>query len=134
MSDIRKARDIFYQHRPSAPPQPAAPGPTKTAHGGSDPSAIDPRVPEFANLRNFQRALMRQITDAGFRQRFMADSNVVMDEYPMAPEWKRRLEGCNQERVGHMAFKWPETVRNTKDVEEDLKRIEWRAWAAQSNW
>jgi hypothetical protein len=134
MSDIRKAREIFYRHRPSTPPgaAPSSAAPAVTVAAGGD--GIDPLAPQFSNLRSYQRAVMRQITDAGFRQRFKADSCIVMDEYPMSPEWKSRLEGCNQDRLGHMAVKWPETEKVEKEIEEDLKRLEWRAWAAQNAW
>jgi len=44
------------------------------------------------------------------------------------------LEGCNQERLGRMAIKWPETERSAQEIAEDLKRMEWRAWAAQNEW
>jgi uncharacterized protein len=133
MSDIRKARDIFYKHRPITPPA-AAPTSQTVIPPGAGGDGIDPLAPEFSNLRSYQRAVMRQITDAGFRQRFKADSSIVMDEYPMSPDWKSRLEGCNQDRLGHMAVKWPETEKVEKEIEEDLKRLEWRAWAAQNEW
>ncbi|MBL8852053.1 MAG: DUF692 domain-containing protein [Planctomycetaceae bacterium] len=134
MSDIRKARDIFFKHRPATPPTAAATTPAPTAADEAPSRAINALDPAVANLRSFQRAIMRQITDVNFRQQVAADSNLVLKDYPMTPDWKSRWEGCNQDRLKRMAIKWPETIKVQKDLEEDLKRVEWRAWAAQNSW
>lgn len=114
MGDIRRARETFYKYRPEN-----APGANPPWH-----DLVMPDVPEvsfddpkFSGLRNFQRALFSQITG---------------DAQPKAldPEWKKRLDACDQKRVGEMRDLWSDIERSQKQLEDEYRRMEWEMWAA----
>jgi hypothetical protein len=126
MEDIRKARDIFYQIRSEKPPE-SVPAPV-------DETAITPRLPdhtapEFADLRSFQRAVLKAITDDSFRERIFSDPHLAAAEFPMDEQWIRRLGQCA--KLDEMAMNWKETERLDREDEERFRQWEWSQWAAQ---
>lgn len=129
MKDIRTARSIFSKHRPLQPP--AENAPQTAASEESTPPALALDAPEFANLRSFQRAIMRQITDPNYRRRVAENPNVVQQEYPMSADWQARWASCDQGAIGHMARVWPRTKKEKEAIAQELKRLEWQLWASQ---
>lgn len=144
MKDVRTARSIFYEHRPERAPETPAAAAGKSSSAGQStaeqaaatedaPGEPDPLDPEFANLRSYQRALMRQITDADFRAELEGNPDVVRETYPMEEDWLQRWQGCQGEHVDRMARKWPATVKRNRQMAEELPQLEWRAFALESS-
>lgn len=129
MPDVRTARSIFYEHRPDSPPD--TPNTEAENQTPTENAEVDPKDPEFADLRSFQRAIMGQITDKDFRQEVTQDPSAVQKYYPMSPQWQQRWQGCSQEPIGLMAKKWPKTVQRNQEMKIELQQLDWGAWASQ---
>lgn len=128
MADVRKARDIFYQHRPSEPPPKDAPANDDLPAEVPTP---DPDDPEFADLKSYQRAVLAQITDPEFRGRVDEDPDFVQQRYPMAPDWQQRWQSCNQFEIEEYASTWPRMKQFQEGMDDAQKRLEWQMWAQQ---
>ena len=130
LDDIVRAREIFYQHRPSEPDGEigsvaATEGITTTA------TTIDPLDERFANLRSYQRAVLGQVTDPEFARAIADSPDAVQQQFPMSPEWQTRWQGCDQRHIKMMTRKWPETLKRNQELEQELKRLEWQMWSRQ---
>lgn len=127
MKDIRKAREIFYEIRPANPPEVIG---HKTNPGAAPNGAPDHTAARFADLRGFQRAVLKAITDDEFRSRISTDPSVAASEFPMHDKWLGRFGNCT--KLDQMAMNWKETERLDREDEERFRRWEWSQWAAQT--
>ena len=93
LRDLRRAKEIFYRFRPSQPdPQlPCWMHPGQTPVGDDGVDAFESE--QFADLRNFQRAMIHIIRDKSYRKQFVADPDVIQENYPMGKAWQDRLAG-----------------------------------------
>ncbi len=127
LEDVRRAREIFYRHRPSEPP---AAGPNLELQPPRRPDRFpDPATTEFANLRNFQHALLREITDDHFRLQIRWDDETVRRLYSMSDEWFQRWRDCPRDRIDYLAEVWEVCEREQQQSDERFRRWEWSNWA-----
>lgn len=127
MHDIRKAREIFYSHRPVvAPTRPTIPFPV------ADTQAPDPLEPGFAGLRSYQRALMGRIARPGFREAFLQDAPEAVLEYGLTdPLWFQRLVESDGRSIRHFEESWDYFQKEDEEVAKEYERREWAQWAEQ---
>lgn len=127
IADIRKAREIFYRHRPSeAPPRPFA------VFEDAEVPSPDPNGGEFAGMRSFQRALMGRIADPEFRRQFLVNAPEAVKRFGVDDrEWFRRLVDCPGEHIHHFEEAWDYFQKEDQQVAEEYERREWVAWAKQ---
>lgn len=127
MHDIRRAREIFYAHRPlQAPSRPAMPF---TATGAPAP---DPLAPAYAGLRGYQRALMGRITRPDFRAAFLREAPEAVAEYGLTdPLWFRRLLDSDGRSIRHFEESWDYFQKEDEEVAKEYERREWAQWAEQ---
>jgi uncharacterized protein (UPF0276 family) len=122
MADVRRARDLFYRHRPASPaiqPQATmAPGQT-----GKAANAEDNAEPKFAELRALQDALLRHI--AGEEQDHLSD-----DSKP--PAWPQRLRACDGARLRMMREKYQRVESRAREEAREYRAFEWQQWLRQS--
>ena len=126
MADVRKAREIFYEIRPNKLPEVSV---------EADPEVGKRPIPDaedsqFADLRNFQRATIRSITDDDYRGMASSTPEKVSQEFPMAQEWIDRFAKCD--KLDSMAHSWKETDRYNREDAERFRQWEWNQWAMQS--
>lgn len=126
MQDVRRAREIFYRHRPEKPPAEDAVEPTAKPANVEPP---DPDSPHFADLRNFQRALLREITDDDFRVAARVDPQAARADFPMSDDWFARWTGCSAEQLDHLAEVWQDCNRGDEENDEQFRKWEWAQWA-----
>lgn len=96
INDVCLAREIFQKHRA---PQPT--GPLPVFDSPNNVSFPDPE--EFADLRDFQRAIISRLSGG--------DPVKIHN-----PEWARRFENCNPHAIDHVA-------RNFIEKRKFLERI-----------
>lgn len=127
MRDIRKAREIFYAHRPAEPPSREA-GPFI----GSDAIPPNPLAPEFAGLRGYQRALMGRIARPAFREALLRNAPEAVAEYGLADSlWFRRLVESDSRSIRHFEESWDCFQKEDEEVANEYEKREWAQWAAQ---
>ena len=127
MTDIRKAREIFYTHRPAeAPEYLPVESPSRTV------PAPDPMAPEFAGFRSFQRALMGRIADPSFRKEFRENAPHAVRRYELTdPEWFQKLLDCPGKHIHEFEEAWDYFRKEDKEIEKEYEQREWAAWANQ---
>lgn len=132
MTDIRKAREIFYSHRPFDAPQRHLSG------GEFQPvAAPDFREADYAGLRGYQRALMGRIADPDFRKAFRDDAPEAVRRYELTdPEWFERLVDSDGRSMHHFEESYDYFQEEDKQVAKQYENREWAAWANQlgSGW
>jgi uncharacterized protein (UPF0276 family) len=127
MRDIRRAREIFYSHRPLV-----APGRASTSFTGEEVTAPDPHAPVFAGLRSYQRALMGRIARPGFREAFLQNAPEAVIEYGLTdPLWFRRLVESDGRSIRHFEESWDYFQKEDEEVAKEYERREWAQWAEQ---
>lgn len=128
IEDIRRAREIFYRHRPSVPC-----GPPQLFDGPPQAEAQDPLAPQFQDLRAFQRALIARLTDPEFRVAFDRDpAGTLTQRFGLrSPNWVQRLSDCDRKAIRKLVDTWPEYREEHHLDEQDYEQREWQAWAAQ---
>lgn len=127
MNDIRRAREIFYSHRPLVAPL-RAPAPL----GETGITAPDPLAAEFAGLRSYQRALMGRIARPDFRAAFLQDAPEAVLEYGLTdPLWFRRLVESDGRSIRHFEESWDYFQKEDEEVAKEYERREWAQWAEQ---
>ena len=126
MEDIRKAREIFYTHRPEKlPSNDSEEGPLPTEMK-SKPIKSD----RFEELRGFQRCLMAWITSLRYREFFDREPRAAAAEYGLHdPEWIRRVQDCDRDSLEKLAYSWDQIQKDDEMVDEQYKNREWEAWA-----
>jgi len=127
MEDVRKAREIFYELRPQSSPDESQ-IPQEISH--NEEELFDETAGEFDNLRSFQGAILRAITDDDFRKRTDSDPKLVCELFPMEDDWVARFAGC--EKLDQKAMSWKENERLDHEDEERLRQWEWSQWATQT--
>jgi hypothetical protein len=126
--DLKLAGQIFYKHRPKKVPD-GPPASDKVAPVNARVLPIEPDDPKFADLRNFQLAMIRVILDKPFRKEFIARPSLVQQEYPMASTWMERLAACGRRHYDMLHKKWHNHGQMERDRDERVRRMEWAAWA-----
>lgn len=126
MRDLRRAREIFYTHRPLAAPE------RKAALPVAEAPAPDPLAPEFAGLRSYQRALMGRISDPGFRVAYREDASTAAASYGLVdPLWLRRLTDGEARSMRHFEESWDAFRKEDEVVARQYEKREWAQWAEQ---
>lgn len=128
LADIRKAREIFYKHKPETPPE------RSPIVMGEDPLQGEPdfESSEFADLRAYQRSMMARITSDEFRKEFQENPAAATARFGLTdPEWIRRLTDSDGKSMWHFQESWDYFKEDDKQVEEDYKKREWAMWAKQ---
>jgi len=126
MTDIRKAREIFYTHRPAE-----APPVGKVPFVDRDISP-NPDAPEFAGMKSFQRALMGRIANPPFRDQFLENAPEAVKQYGVTdPEWFQKLVDCDGRLVHEFEEAWDYFKKEDEQVAKEYEDREWAAWANQ---
>jgi len=130
MTDMQKAREIFYELRPDTAPTNGV-SPNGNGQNGSATEAPTPNFEDahFADLRAFQRTLIKAIDDDDFRAACVQDPNHAATVFPMEQAWIDRYAAC--EKLESMAEGWKETDRLNKEDLERFRKWEWGQWAQQ---
>jgi uncharacterized protein (UPF0276 family) len=133
MEDIRRAREIFYSHRPLvAPLRDRA---LFDAGTGSDP---DPLAAEFAGLRSYQRALMGRIADRSFNDAFLQNAPEAVKTFGLTdPDWFQRLLDSDGKSMHYFQESWEYFKKEDEEVAKEYEKREWAQWANQiqgGNW
>lgn len=126
LSDLEKARYIFYQLRPESP-APRSGEPFETVGGTTNPAS-----PAFRDLSGFQSALMARITSPEYRDFFGSNPQRACEEFGLTDAgWVQRLEECDPVGIEKLAYSWEQIVKDDEMVEEEYEKSEWEAWADQ---
>ncbi len=127
MHDIRRAREIFYSHRPLEAPHRELSDIT-----GGEALAPDPLANEFAGMRSYQRALMGRISDPGFREAFLANAPEAVKKFEVTdPAWFQRLADCDGQAMRHFEESWDYFKKEDETVAREYENREWASWAKQ---
>ncbi|MEC5127193.1 DUF692 domain-containing protein [Verrucomicrobiales bacterium BCK34] len=127
MADIRKAREIFYTHRPTL-----APAVEEIAFDDLGAEAPDPLAHEFAGLRSYQRTLMGRIANPAFRAEFLANAPEAVKRFELTdPEWFQKIVDCDGGLVHEFEEAWDYFQKEDREVAEEYEKREWAAWANQ---
>ena len=127
MDDIRKAREIFYTHRPETAPEVEQPEFEDAAVPEPEPLAE-----EYAGLRSFQRALMGRITDPQFRDAFLENAPEAVKKFDLIdPDWFQKIVDCPGQLVHEFEDAWDYFQKEDKEVADEYEKREWAAWANQ---
>ena len=127
MSDIRKAREIFYSHRPDSKPERESESTLEMMAGKPNPLA-----PEFADLRSFQRAMMARIAEPKFRDEFLENAPEAVKRFGLSnPEWFQKLIECPSQDIRNLQESWDYYQKEDAEVDAEYKDREWAAWADQ---
>jgi hypothetical protein len=127
MHDIRRAREIFYSHRPFVAPMRAT-----VSFSEKGVTAPDPLAAEFAGLRSYQRALMGRIARPDFREAFLKDAPEAVLEYGLTdPLWFQRLVESDGRSIRHFEESWDYFQKEDEEVAKEYERREWAQWAEQ---
>ena len=130
VADLARARAIFRKHRPAKPGDGRADRKAPSAGkrwAGARP--VDPLAPEFADLRSFQRALVREITDPEFCKQVRKDGGGAQTDYPLSNAWRQRWRACDPKRIDLLAGKWEWITDDARQDAEHYRQMEWGAWA-----
>lgn len=137
MKDVRHAREIFRQHRPSTPP-------AESGHNGrasrSPLSAddADRRVEqllsdcEVRQLGGFQSATVAAITDPQVRRLWADSPEAVAERFGLDRRWTERWLACDRSRLELLQRKWGHIESETRQEQEMFAIYEWQAWAKQN--
>ncbi len=133
MDDVRKARRIFYQHRPERPPAQAPSPPTGAAAEG-DGEGLDGLLtdPDVQQLRQFQAALLAAVADPDVRARWAEDPAAVATQFGLEGAWRRRWLGFDRAGVSALQRKWRGVEAFLRQKAEYYERLEWEEWAKQT--
>lgn len=127
MHDIRKAREIFYNHRPTE-----APTVGELPFEDTEVAAPNPEAPEYSGMRSFQRALMGRISDPQFRKAFLENAPEAVKRYEVNDrEWAQKLIDCNGQLVHEYEEAWDYFKKEDEEVAKEYEEREWAAWANQ---
>ena len=127
MRDIRKAREIFYSHRPFAAP--IREGVAFAAGGLVLP---DPLAEEFAGMRSYQRALMGRISNPAFREEYRKNAPEAVKKYELTdPEWLQRLVDGDGQSMHHFEGSWDYFKKEDEEMAKAYEKREWAQWAGQ---
>lgn len=127
MHDIRRAREIFYRHRPLEAPMRA-----REAFESAVKSRPDPLAEEFAGLRSYQRALMGRIANPAFREAFLSNAPEAVKAFSVSdPMWFERLVDVDGEAMHHFEQSWDYFRKEDEEVARDYEKREWAQWADQ---
>lgn len=127
MGDIRKAREIFYSHRPATAPRVEVP--EFDAGEVTDPNPFNS---EFAGLRSYQRALVGRISNPDFRGEFLANAPEAVKKFEMKdPEWFQKLIDCDGALVHEIEEAWDYFQKEDREVAAKYEKREWATWANQ---
>jgi len=129
MEDIRKAREIFYRHKPRTSGV-SAPPPIAAMEKGSEPAW---EAGEFEDLRAYQRTMMGRISDPAFREEFLENApTAAAERYRLTdPQWLQRVLDSDGASMHHLASAWDYFRDEDEVVEEEYKDREWAMWAEQ---
>jgi uncharacterized protein (UPF0276 family) len=123
MQDVRRAREIFYRHRPKEAPPKAAPPQIKIPRATAGDSTV---------LKSYQAATMRRITDDEFRQRAAADRSTIAREYALDEIWQNRWRDIDERALRFQVSKWKYNAKRVVDEEAAYRRFEFQQWNAMS--
>ncbi len=123
--DIRQVRWIFLRHRPEHAPESE---PRSLPGEGDCPASGGPDAEAFGNLRNYQRATLREITDESFRGVIQSDAQAVDRYFPMAADWRDRWLNSDKRRIEQLARKWEWIRRDDEEEQQQYRQGEWQAW------
>ncbi len=127
MHDIRRAREIFYSHRPFEAPAPASPIEETVAMDAPDFQSL-----EFAELRGYQRSMMARITDEQFRSEFRNDPAEATKRLGLTnPQWIQRLTESDGPSMKHFQESWDFFKKEDRDVAREYEKREWSTWSKQ---
>ncbi len=127
MDDLRKAREIFYSHRPLAAPFREDLPPIADGIPAPDPLAED-----YAGLRGYQRALMGRIAKPAFREAYRENAEQAALEYGLADSvWLRRLADGDERSMRYFESSWDEFAKEDEEVAKEYEQREWAQWAEQ---
>lgn len=127
--DLLTAREIFYRNRPKqAPPGPASNSPPPASQVAAE--APNPDAPEFAELRDFQRGLIRMIAEQSYCERVVKDPDTLAEDFRLSPAWRRKLANCDQRFFPMLYERWQQKLQQSIDRDRDVAALEWRAWAS----
>ncbi|MEM9281414.1 MAG: DUF692 domain-containing protein [Verrucomicrobiota bacterium] len=127
MHDIRKAREIFYAHRPGAPSTELEP-----INEAVKMQIPDYRHVEFADLRAYQRAMMAWISEDQFKEAFRIDPFLAVEPFGLKdPEWIRRLTDSDGRSMHHFQKSWEHFRKEDEEVAREYENREWASWAQQ---
>lgn len=125
--DIRRAREIFYSHRPLE-----APHRELGEFVGGEAVAPDPLSGEFAGMRSYQRALMGRIADPSFREEFLTNAPEAVKKFEVTdPAWFQRLADCDGQAMHHFEESWDYFKKEDEAVAREYEKREWATWAKQ---
>lgn len=133
MTDIRRAREIFYSHRPRV-----APLRQETEFVSKPAPDPDPLAPEFAGLRSYQRALMGRIADRSFSEAFLENAPEAVKRFGLTdPAWFQRLLDSDGKSMHYFQESWEYFKKEDEGFAKEYENREWAQWASQiqgGNW
>ncbi len=127
MKDVRKARELFYQHRPAQAQE-------KSPHILIEPKmegALDAgsKESQFVDLREFQRSVMARITDPNYRRAYYDKPSEKLAELRISPAWKERVRRCDRAAMAKLESTWDGLSQIYREEAEEFEQQEWAAWA-----
>jgi uncharacterized protein (UPF0276 family) len=129
LPDLRKAREIFYQHRPAraeeypqAPAQPMPPTPT------CDALLADA---EIAQLRDFQRATMAVMIRPEVHRLWKQNPRAVAEQFLLRGDWAERWLGCDRGMLDLCHKTTQDVLRGGEEARRASQQREWANWFAR---
>lgn len=127
--DLRKAREIFYQHRPAKAedwaPMPDAVMPETSSY---DALLADADV---AQLRDFQRATLAVMTRPDVYRLWKKSPQTVAAQFSLRGPWAERWLGCDRAMLEYGHNKTQEILQGEDDARRAAQMREWAIWLAQ---
>lgn len=132
VSDVQRARDLFYKYRSAKPPAKECPWDAVDRHeriAADQMPAADPTDARFQQLRALQRTIIRQACDADFKRRVDERPDSVRDDYPLDDLWFGRWRDCSPAEIDRLARRRQWFVEQDAQAAEAYRRSEWEDWA-----
>ncbi|MCB1064199.1 MAG: DUF692 domain-containing protein [Verrucomicrobiae bacterium] len=127
VADVDRAREVFWRCRDAE----ADFVPKDPFHGVADSLiSLNPDVPEFAQLKGFQRAMMARITSGDYRAFYAEDPQRAAADVGLTDEtWRKRLAHCDLGSMDRLAKSWTAILKQEDEVQSAYESSEWAAWA-----
>ena len=126
MPDVRRAREIFYRHRPArAADWPSVP----TVDAPAGPSCEELLAePEVIQLQRFQQATIGLLSRSDVYEQWRQDPRAAAARFGLQGRWAEMWAGCDRRMLDRLHHKGLQILREEEEDRETYRRWEWSQW------